>query len=814
MFRNYFKIAFRNLFKHKLHTGINLIGLSLGLGVGILIFFFVQLELSFDTFHQDLDRIYRIKTHERIDGEMTETYSSPVILEAAFREEFPQIEAISGVTNAEVQAILPDHSTQTQRIRLVHADFLKILTFPLLKGDPSNQLLDRYTIVITEETASKYFGSEEPIGKSIQLKMGEDFVDFRVTGVLKNPPVNNSIPFEILMPIKNMDYFSDQESLDSWYNVWGFNLVKLNSPDQVASIHQSMEAFMKKSLGDQYEEGGLYFTLTPLSEMHFSEGAGTGGVETTQKSLLWILAGIAFLVLLIACINFTTMAIGRSTTRAKEVGVRKTMGASFGQLINQFLIEAFLTTLLASVFGLVLAELLLPTFNDLFQKELDIIYGPVQFGILFGLVLLITALAGAYPAFFLSGLRPIKVLKGNLSIHFGKQGLRKGLVTFQFFVSFLLIASTLIMVNQMEAIRDYDLGFDQEQVVVVEMPDYPSKSFVTSLKESFRTAETFRQSLASRSEFSSTALTVATYGDDAFWQVGFPLEDGSLFSFKVNFVAGEYLNTLGMELKEGRSLNPQVGADSSAFLVNEAFARAFRWEDPTGEMIPGNRFDSHQIVGVVKDFHHASLYQPIEPVLIAKSPEAVFSGISNLMINSTTNPKLLVRSHSKDIQLVKNAIEEEWNKQYSGIPLSISFLDETVQAQYQADERLGKMVFIGAAIAILIATMGLFAMVALSIAGRTKEIGVRKVLGASSWSISWLFGKEFMVTTLIGVVIALPLSYFLMQTWLEQFAVKESPSWISFGLLAIGGVAFTLLIVYGQSLKASLSNPVNTLKDE
>ena len=814
MLKNYFKIALRNLLKHKLHTGINLIGLSLGLGVSILIFFFVQFEMSFDSFHQDLDRIYRVKSFERIDGEIRETYSSPVIVEAAFREEFPQIEAISGVTGADVQAILPDESTQNQRIRLVNPDFLKILNFPLVKGDISSQLQDKFSIVVTEEVATRYFGTENPIGKSIQLKMGEDFVEYQVTGVLKNLPENNSIPFEILMPIENMDFFSDKESLASWYNVWGFNLVKLHSPEQVESIHQSMEAFMKKSLGENYEEGGIYFRLTPVADMHFSEGAGNGGIETTKKSLLWILSGIASLVLLIACINFTTMAIGRATTRAKEVGVRKTMGASFGQLINQFLMEAFLTTLMASILGLILAELLLPTFNELFQKELDIVYGPVQFGILTGLILFISAMAGAYPAFFLSGLRPIKVLKGNLSIHFGKQGLRKGLVAFQFFISFLLIASTLIMVNQMSEIRNYDLGFVQDQVVIVDMPDYPSTSFVTSLKESFRTAETFRQTLSSRTEIASTALSVATYGDDAFWQVAFPLEDGTMFSFKVNFVAGDYLETLGMELVEGRELSPLVGADSSALLINEAFAKAFNWEDPTGELLPRTEFEPHQIVGMVKDFHHASLYQPIEPVMIAKSPMAVFSGITNLMINSSTNPKLLIRSAVGDIQLVRGVIETEWNKMFAGMPLKISFLDETVQKQYQAEERLGKMVFIAASIAVLIATMGLFAMVALSISGRTKEIGIRKVLGASSWSISWLFGREFILTTLIGVIVALPLSIYLMQGWLDQFEIKGWPSWISFALLGIGGIGFTLLIVYAQSFRATQLNPVKTLKDE
>ncbi|MFC3881745.1 ABC transporter permease [Algoriphagus namhaensis] len=814
MIKNYFKIAVRNLLKHKLHTGINLIGLSLGLGVSILIFFFVQFELSFDNFHSDSDRIFRIKSHELVDGEMQESFSSPMIVESTFRQEFSQIEAITQYISGGVQSILPDESTQSQSFRMVNPDFLEIFGFELLQGDRTTQLRDKYQVVITEETSEKYFGDANPIGKSIRMKMAYEFIDYQVTGLLKNIPANSTLQFEMLMPVENMDFFSDEEGRTSWFSVWGANIAKLRSPDQVTSIHESMNSVMKKALGDDFVEGEFYFTLEPIEGMHFSQSAGNGGLETTNKSLLWILAGIASLVLLIACINFTTMAIGRATSRAKEVGVRKTMGANFGQLILQFLMEAFLTTIIAAVIGVILAELLLPTFNDLFQKELDLVYGPLQLLILFSLVVIITGIAGAYPAFFLSGLRPIKVLKGNLSIHFGKQGLRKGLVAFQFFISFVLVASTLIMVNQMNAITSYDLGFIKDEVIIVEVPDVPSTSFVTSLHESFKKADIYRQALVSRSEVASAAISVATYGDDAYWQVAFPQEDGTQFNFLVNFVAGDYFETMGLELLQGRKLSIDAGSDSSAFIVNEAFANSFNWDDPTAEMIPGTRFDPHEIVGLVKDFHHASLYQPIEPVLIAKAPLPVFSGISNLSIRSSTNPKVLVRSNGADLESFKALLEEEWRKIFPGEAFNFEFMDETIQAQYQADERLGKMVFIAASIAILIASMGLFAMVALSIAGRTKEIGIRKVLGASSWSISWMFNREFLIITLVGVLVALPLSWYLMQNWIEQFAVKEWPSWLSFLLLALGGVVFTGLIVSGQALKATQMNPVKTLKDE
>lgn len=814
MVKNYFKIAIRNLLKNKLHTGINLIGLSLGLGVSILIFFFLQGELNFDSFHSEGGKTFRMKRFEMIEGSMRETYSTPAITAATVLAEFPEVEKATRMIGGGAQAYLEDETTQFQSFLMVSPSFLEIFDFELVQGDKSKVLSDKNYAVITEEAGKKYFGDANPVGKSLRIKMGENFESFQVTGLLKDLPDNSSIKFEILLNEENLSYFYDEEGLSSWYNIFGETYVKLNDANLESNVEAGMEAMMKKVLGEDYAAGEYYFTLEPILKMHLSDVETKGMVEVTKPSLLWILTGIACLILLIASINFTTMAIGRATTRAKEVGVRKTMGAEYQQLIFQFLTESFLTTLLALVFGLILAELLLPYFNDLFEKNLTLKYGPVQIGILTSLILTITGLAGAYPALFMSNLRPIRVLKGNLSMSFGKQGLRKGLVAFQFFISFLLIAATLIMVNQMNAIRNYDLGFDKEMVVMVDVPDFPSQSFVTSIEESFKQAEIYRQALTNRSEVSRAGISIATYGDDAFWRVAFELEDGKQFNYRINFVGGDYLKTLGLELVEGRGLDPNPGADSASFVINETFAKALNWDDPTGELLPNGAFDPHQIVGVVKDFHHSSLYENIEPVLFAKSPKIAFSGINNLMINSSTNPKVLVKGTGNDFESFKLVLENEWKKTFPTENFNITFLDETIQAQYEADERLGKMVFLAAGIAILIAAMGLFALVALSISGRTKEIGIRKVLGASSWSISWMFNKEFLIITVIGVFFALPLSLYLMQDWISQFAIKEWPSWISFVMLGLGGIGFTLLIVSAQSFRATLMNPVETLKDE
>ncbi|WP_296702674.1 ABC transporter permease [Algoriphagus sp.] len=814
MIKNYFKIALRNLSKNKLHTGINLIGLTLGLGVSILIFFFVQFESNFDNFHDDGDQIYRIRRHQEEEGEKFTSFSTPIITAPTFENEFPQVEYTTRMVSSVAQAYLDESTTQSQRFLMVSPDFLEIFNFHLLQGDKSRALQDKFSIVITEETSEKYFGDSNPIGKSIRLKMGDDYQAYQVVGLLEDIPANSSIQFDMLLNDQNLDYSIGEESQNNWYNVFGDTYIKVNDPSAKASIESGVEDMMKKVLGEEYTEGEYFFTLQPISEIHLTDDVNTGYAETTRPTLLWILSGIAFLILLIACINFTTMAIGRSTTRAKEVGVRKTMGADFGQLVFQFLTEAFLTTVMALVLGLILAEVLLPTFNSLFEKELILVYGPTQIFILVGLVVLITAMAGAYPAFFMSSLRPIKVLKGNLSIRFGKQALRKGLVAFQFFISFLLIASTLIMVNQMKAIRNYDLGFDQEMVVIVDVPDVQSTSFVKSISEGFQQAELYRQALVGRSEVQSAGITISTYGDDAFWNAGFPTDQKEQFDFRVNFVGGDYVKTMGLEMAEGRDFNPDPGADSSAFVINETFAKAMNWDDPLGEMMPNSRFNPHQIVGVVKDFHHNSLYKEIEPVLLAKSPATFFSGINSLNINSATNPKVIVKGTGTDFEAFRNILEEEWKRVFPLEAFSFNFMDQTVEDQYKADERLGKMVFMAAGIAILIAAMGLFAMAALSIAGRTKEIGIRKVLGASSFSISWMFNKEFLVITVVGVLVALPISLYLMRSWIAQFAIKEWPSWIYFTVLAIGGIAFTLAIVSAQAFKATQMNPVKTLKDE
>lgn len=814
MFKNYFKIALRNLSKNKLHTGINLIGLSLGLGVSILIFFFVQFELNFDKFHSNAENTFRIKRYEMFEGELGSSFSTPIVSAPAFKEEFPQIQKVTRFIGGVAQAYLDEENTQSQEFLTVSPDFLEIFDFKLLQGDKASVLNDKYGIVITEETSKRYFGDENPIGKSIRLRVAESYEEYQVMGLLENIPTNSSIQFDMLLNDENLDLMVEEKSRNSWYNVFGETYVTLTNASQEQDVEAGMEAMMKKVLGENYEKGEYYFTLEPISEMHLSDDPNAGMIETTRPKLLWILSTIAILILLIASINFTTMAIGRAMTRAKEVGVRKTMGADFGQLVFQFLTEAFLTTVSALVVGVILAEVLLPTFNELFEKNLSLFYGLNQILILIGLVISITLLAGAYPAFFLSGLKPIKVLKGTLSLHFGKQGLRKGLVAFQFFISFLLVASTLIMVHQMNTIRNYDLGFDQNMVVIVDVPEIPSTSFVKTINDSFQKAELYRQSLNARSEIQSAGITIATYGDDAFWEAGFPLEEGKQFQFRVNFVGGDYVKTLGLEVLDGRDFNPEQGADSSAFVINEKFAEAMGWEDPTAEMMPSTRFNNHEIVGVVKNFNHASLYKDIEPVLFAKSPEAVFSGINSLSINSATNPKVIVKGTGSDFEAFRALLESEWEKVFPSEAFSFSFLDETVEAQYRADERLGKMVFLAAGIAILIAAMGLFALAALSISGRTKEIGIRKVLGASSWSISWMFNKEFLIITLIGILIALPLSFYVMQSWIAQFAVKEWPSWLNFTLLAISGIGFTLLIVSAQSYYASQMNPVKTLKDE
>jgi putative ABC transport system permease protein len=818
MFKNYIKIATRNLVKHKLYTGINIIGLSVGLGVSILLFLFIQNEFSFDKFHDKGDRIGRVLWGEKKQlGEAPViSASGPMAAPNAIKASFEEVLGTSHVISTSNLTKIEGENALLQQTTIVGTDFLKMFSFPVLKGS-ENPLEDKYSIAITESTAHKFFGEENAVGKTLLIQLGKEYEPYEVKAVLADLPINSSINFGLLMSDQNLSTYIGDDGINSWFNTYGESYVWVKEGYSLKSLEEKFPNMIISGIGQvQYNETSYALYLQPIKEAHLNPDISGGDLAVTDPQLLWILFSVAVMIMLIACINFTTLAIGRSATRAKEVGVRKTMGAAYKQLFGQFMTESLILTIVSTLLGTLIAQLLLPVFNDLFEKSLVISYSLTQILVIVGLMLFITIVAGSYPALFLSNLKPIQVLKGRMSINFGKHSLRKTLVGVQFFISLFLVACTLIMYQQMKKINSHDLGFSANKILEVKVPLISSGGgFGSGIKFSFQKANRYKQAIKKREGIVNAGIAMSTYGNNSWWIAGFPKEDGTMFYYRFNIIDTDYADLLGYEFKEGRNLSTEFPSDSSAFLINETFARAANMENPLQAQIgsPGN-FDDHRIVGVLKDFHHAALYSEIQPVMMAMSADVGLSGINSLNIPGSMSPTVFVKAGSDNYQEVIATLQQEWINLFPDEPFDYQFFDESIQMQYEADQRLGKMIATAAIIAIIIASMGLFALASLAITGRLKEIGIRKVMGASPTNISMMFNKEFLKITVIGVVLAIPVSYWLMNKWLDQFEVKAVPGVGVLITTILLGLIFTITIVSFQTIKASHMNPVRSLKEE
>ncbi|MFC4875021.1 ABC transporter permease [Negadavirga shengliensis] len=814
MLKHYFHITIRNIRKNLVFSLINFLGLSVGLSVSVIILLFVQFEWSFDDFHQDADRIFRLKRFEMFDDGMVQSFATPYILGEVVENEFPQVQKSTRLMQASRPFKLPDETEYRQPISFVSQQFLEIFGFELEEGDIAPLFAGKYDIILTETAAKRYFGQQTALGKVVEMQLMDDFIPFTVRGVMKDVPANSSIAVQALVSDELLRDMYSEGALHNWFNVMTDTYVKTHSAGDKAALRNGMEPMMQRVLGDYYREGHYYFEPYALEDLHFHTGENPGNIRVTNPRMLYVLLALGLIVLVLGAINFTTMAIGKAVVRAKEVGVRKSMGADRGQLTFQFMFESMVVTVLSFMLALVLAELLLPNFNTLFETNLSIDYSWRQLGLMAGLLIVLTAMAGGFPAFYMAGMRSIQALKGSYSVSFGKQALRKGLVGFQFFLSFLIICCTLVMYRQMEVIRNHNLGFQAEQLFVVPVGYEGSESFTNRLKNSFDKANLFRERLKERTDVADAALSVSLFGSGDWWRAGFTNSDGKQFFFRLNFVAGDYLNTMGIQLAEGRNFYEDITFDSGAVMVNERFAEQMGWQSlEEAQLPPSANFDTHQVIGILKDFNHASLYEEISPVLLSRNPRLILEGINDIEI-SRSNAMVLVRSATVSQENFIAMLKEEYGKIYPGENFAYYPFSEFVFEEYQNEERLSQMVTYTAFLAIMIAVMGLIAFTAMTVAGRLREVGIRKVLGASPSSITWLFNKEFLTITLVGILLAIPVAVWLMQGWLQQFAVREWPSVTTFALTIAGGIALTLVLVTLQALSASFINPVKTIKNE
>jgi len=796
MLKNYWKIAVRVLLKNKAYSAINILGLALSMTCGILIFTLVKYHLSFDNFHKDSDRIYRFVTEQHRD-EIHYSSSVPPAFGKAFRDDYAfgeQTARIAGHGDVMIALRTP---TEVKKFKekdgafFAEPAYFDIFNFPLLRGDKNTALAEPNTAIVTQRIAHKYFGNEDPIGKTIWF---DNRVECHITGVLKDLPVNSEQQANIFISWPTLREVNSWLAADDSWNGLESELqcyTRLRPGVNPAAVEKLLVNYVKKY---RPKSTNVHvYKLQPLSEVHFD--ARYGGVM--EKRNLWIISIIGIFLIITACVNFVNLATAQALRRSKEVGIRRVLGSLKGQLFWQFIAETGLITILAATLAIVLATLILPTFNDWFHASMTIDLAKDGLLLLFIplLIVLVTFLAGAYPGLILSGFRPATALKGRLSIqHIGSFNIRRALIVTQFTISFLLIMGMLVITRQMQYTRHADLGFDKDAIVMLPRGADSVGLAVTT---------TARRLAAIPGVENVTRCYAAPSSDDTWGTITTYDTRSEPEVFRTSIKAGDdqYIPTFGLHLVAGR--NFFSGDGTRECVVNETMIKKLQLKSPQealGKKINFNQEVTVTITGVVKDFHDRSLHEDISPILIT---------------NYTSQYQAYaVKLNMKNIRTVMPALEKTWNSAFPDKLYEYQFLDESIAGFYELESTMLKLVRVFSFIAIFIGCLGLYGLVAFMVANKTKEIGIRKVLGSSVTEILWIFGKEFSRLIVIAFLIAAPMTWFLMDRWLQNFKyhISLGPWLFVLGLLIIAGIA-ACTIGY-QSIRAALANPVKSLRTE
>ena len=821
MLKNYLKIAVRNLTKDKLYSVINIFGLAVGIACCILIGLYVQNDWSFDQFHSKSDRLYRAWEQEtRHDGHKVLNTSTPIPLGQALESNIPEVESTTYLYSTSSLVQTSDRSDAlNQQLIITGADFFKMFDFKLLQGDPATVFDNPQSVVLTKETAQRFFGNKDPMQKTLQVRLGSDFYNFTVTGIIEKAPSNSSLKYHMLLPKENLKKVITEKHRQSWFNIFGTTYVLLKKGANPSQLKSKFGSMMQGILGDDvYQKTQFTIGLQPITDIHHNTDFPKGLATVSDPAYAYILGAIALLILLIACVNFMTLSISKSSSRAQEVGIRKTIGALRQHLMYQFWGEALLMTLLALGLGITFAEILLPFFNELSGTSLQFEYTTLSVAAMLGGALLISLIAGIYPALILSGFQPVQVLKGRLNLSSDKSLFRKTMVVIQFSLSIALIIGTLIVHKQLNYVQQKDLGYQKDKIVVIDSgisgdPKTPLSKIVDAASKRKKLFQTKLNGTPEVSELAVSSYTPVQMG--GWFRLGFRDSQDQERSIHGNIVDADFIPTLGIKVLEGRNFSDENSSDKRrAILVNKALVDYFGWKNPIGKHLPGPKFDDHKVIGVVENFNYESLHTPVEPLAMAMSSKLLLSGVNNVSLSNSPTPRFSLKISSADLSATMSKIKQGWQQIAPGTPFDYTFVDQALDSQYRQEQRLSKIVTSGSILAIVIACLGLFGLASLMIARRTKEIGVRKVLGASSSSIVLLVNKEFTKLVAIAFVIAVPVAWYGMQQWLQDFAYRID---IGAGIFLMAGLAALMiawLTVSYQSIKATLINPVESLKSE
>ncbi len=806
MIKNYLKITFRNLVKNKIYSAINILGLSLGMAASILIIIYIVDELSYDKFHPQGELIYRVGMQGKMNGNEFNMALSPAPMAQALKEEVPEVADAIRLGAFRTMPIRIGEDSFTEPVTLIaEPHFFDFFGFELLQGDSKTALKGTDRVVLTESTAAKYFGEADPIGQIILR--GSDKKATEVTGVVADPPHNSHLDFEMILSSESWNYMKDLQ----WSSNNLYTYYRIHSGSDPQKVKTALDGFIEKYFGpeiEQYlgvsmkaflEQGNQFgYLIQPIQDIHLYSELDEEIKPAGSIQYLYIFGAIALFIIVIACINFMNLSTARSANRAKEVGVRKSVGAGKGRLISQFLSESMVYSFISGFIALILIVLALHPFNQLSGKDLGLklFADPMILLAFLGFMILIGLMAGSYPAFYLTSFSPASVLKGKIRSGVKRSGFRNSLVVFQFFVSISLIVSSMVVYKQLNYMQEKNLGFEKENVI--------NLLHTRSLGSN---SEAFRQELLSNSGF--TAVSFAnSLPPNIDWNSVFKTSDTNQdFLCNLNFVDHEHLETMGYKMVHGRFFSKDYPSDTGAIVLNESAFKQMGWTKLDGTQRLGGFWNvnsepvEREVIGVIQDFNFESLRTAVRPLIMTLGP--------------VPNNEVAIRIGPGNINEKLALLEKTWKKHADGAAFEYSFVDANFDALFQSEQKMGNIILVFTVLAISIACLGLFGLATFTTEQRSKEISIRKALGASMSNLITILSKDFTLLVLIAFVIAGPLSYYFMTTyWLQNFAYRVEVDLILIVIAGIISISIAWLTVSYQSFKTAANNPVDYLKNE
>lgn len=817
MLRNFFKSTIRSLLKDKLNSFINLFGLSVGLACSILIYLFVKNELTFDDFHVNNKDIFRVYTTNQSKGDDHSQFhtSTSALLGPKMVATLPEVSKHVRMSEAACKVTL-DGKKMNEEVGLFDSAFFEIFSFELLNGSLHHALDDPSNLVLSEEMAKKYFGNNDPIGEQLQIKISNESDWYTVKAVIENPPPNSSIDYDIIVPYGNAFKFIPEDLGKTWDASFGETYVLLQDGADHKKVTEKMLPVIKSALGNEYVEGDYEVHLQPFENLHFGKGEASGLVKTADIKYVYIISGVALLILLLASINFTTLSIGKSFARSKEVGVRKVVGSSRVQIIWQFLGESVLMTFIGFLIAMLMAGYALPWFNQLSGVSLvmDIEWVDLIVFVVFGTI--VGILSGSYPALLISKFQSYKILKGDFGSKLKKHNLRKGLVIVQYIIAVAFISTTLLMLYQMRFLMNKDLGFERDQLVDVIFESDISDGLKNSAVSSIEKGEKIRNEFERVAGVTSVGFSTNKFDGKSWIRVGSAEEgkEDEMVMLSATFIDEIFIPTLEIELVRGRNFSKEIPADKkNAVIINEALVETMGWDDPLNEQLPG-RYDPHEIIGVVKNFNYETMHNEVRPLYLTMNPELMFNSLNSLHMTTLPSANMYVKVDGGDVKNTLDQLEKTALNMYPDESVEIEFVDQSIQAQYEKERNLNKIISSATILAIIVSSLGLFGLSFLTLNARTKEIGIRKALGASFWGLFLSLIKDYLVIISISTIIAIPIAYFFIQKWLEEFEFKMIVMPQHFLVAIIITVTISLITVSYLTIRSANSKPVDSLRYE